>query len=330
MSLEILSESPETESITERKVEEPIRVLYIGGQGRSGSTLLGRLLGDVPGFINVGELRMLWVALSENRLCGCGSPIRECSFWSAVIARASDSADGLDPEAILKIKRQMERIRSVPRLLSPFKSREQKRMLARYRQVLSRLYAAIQDVSGAGVIVDGSKTPMYAYYLQGTAGLDLRMLHLVRDSRAVAYSWQRTKLDPTIHWKETHFQPVPPVRVALEWAAKNILMELLTPRRIPSKFLRYEEAVKNPAATVAELTEFVSEAMPAHALDFLSAQTISLSTHHTVTGNPDRFNNTIEIRPDAEWQLKMDPRQRAIVTMLTYPLLAKYGYSKGS
>ena len=35
---------------------EQVTVLYIGGHGRSGSTILAQTLGQIPGFVNVGEL----------------------------------------------------------------------------------------------------------------------------------------------------------------------------------------------------------------------------------------------------------------------------------
>ena len=34
------------------------KVLFIGGYGRSGSTLLDRLLGQIDGFVSVGEVRL--------------------------------------------------------------------------------------------------------------------------------------------------------------------------------------------------------------------------------------------------------------------------------
>ena len=37
-----------------------VPVLYIGGWGRSGSTLLAHVLAEVPGFVSVGELRYVW------------------------------------------------------------------------------------------------------------------------------------------------------------------------------------------------------------------------------------------------------------------------------
>ena len=34
---------------------EQVTVLYIGGHGRSGSTILAQTLGQIPGFVNVGS-----------------------------------------------------------------------------------------------------------------------------------------------------------------------------------------------------------------------------------------------------------------------------------
>ena len=62
-----------------------VKVLYIGGLGRSGSTLLDRMLGQLPGFFSAGEIRDLWQrGLRENALCGCGAPFKECEVWTRV------------------------------------------------------------------------------------------------------------------------------------------------------------------------------------------------------------------------------------------------------
>jgi hypothetical protein len=50
-----------------------LTVLYIGGYGRSGSTVLDRVLGALPDAVSVGEIRSIWGAvLREDRLCACG------------------------------------------------------------------------------------------------------------------------------------------------------------------------------------------------------------------------------------------------------------------
>ncbi|HEY4605248.1 MAG TPA: hypothetical protein VIH08_13030, partial [Blastococcus sp.] len=40
-------------------VQRPLRVLYLAGIGRSGSTLLERILGEVPGICSLGEVVFL-------------------------------------------------------------------------------------------------------------------------------------------------------------------------------------------------------------------------------------------------------------------------------
>ena len=49
------------------------RVLYLGGLGRSGSTPLERLLGELPDVCSVGEVVHMWQrGVVDGELCGCG------------------------------------------------------------------------------------------------------------------------------------------------------------------------------------------------------------------------------------------------------------------
>ena len=65
------------------------KVLYIAGWGRSGSTILDNVLGQVDGFFSAGELMFLWRrGLIEGRLCGCGRPLRDCDVWMHILDRA--------------------------------------------------------------------------------------------------------------------------------------------------------------------------------------------------------------------------------------------------
>ena len=56
---------------------------------------------------------------------------------------------------------------------------------------LTAVYRGIQDVTSAELIVDTSKPPSFGYVLQHLEGIDLRIVHVVRDPRGVAYSWGR-------------------------------------------------------------------------------------------------------------------------------------------
>src|SRR6266705_3371373 len=112
----MMSEMPDATS--EKEIPQPgLRVLYIGGWGRSGSTLLDRMLGQVPGFFALGEVREIWQSgLRENRLCGCGASFRECPFWTRVGAEAFGGWDRLPLAEVLKLWRAYDRPWALPRL----------------------------------------------------------------------------------------------------------------------------------------------------------------------------------------------------------------------
>jgi hypothetical protein len=63
-----------------------IRVVYITGFGRSGSTVLNITLGQHADVIATGELgnlsRRVW---HSDEYCSCGARVRSCPFWSAVV-----------------------------------------------------------------------------------------------------------------------------------------------------------------------------------------------------------------------------------------------------
>ena len=81
-------------------------VLFVGGLGRSGSTVLDMLLAQEPGMVPVGEVRHLWErGLRDNDLCGCGAPFHDCPFWRAVGERAFGGWHRLDPDYALATAR---------------------------------------------------------------------------------------------------------------------------------------------------------------------------------------------------------------------------------
>ena len=81
-------------------------VLYVGGLGRSGSTLLDRMLGRLDDVWSVGELVHLWErGLKENNRCGCGRCFADCPFWRRVGEVAFGGWDTLDADEVLALRR---------------------------------------------------------------------------------------------------------------------------------------------------------------------------------------------------------------------------------
>ena len=313
------------------KSEKSVKVLYIGGYGRSGSTLLVRLLGQLPGFNAVGEMWWIWEkCFAENELCGCGKPFRECDFWGAVVQEAFGGFDGIDVAEVNAIRQLLQSPAYLPVLAFPhFQTETQRRNIAAYRTVVRKLYLAIQKVSGCRVIIDSSKGPRYAMLLNEISELDLRIVHLARDSRAAVYSWQKRVVKPEVYWKTDYMDRPNPFRAAMNWNIANLLTQSLEKSRARYRFVRYEDFIESPQAWLSQIAQFAGgDEHKSYALE--RDGSVNLAVNHTAVGNPNRFQQgAVELHRDDEWRYKMPKAQKQLVTLLTLPLLQAYGYLNG-
>ena len=305
-----------------------IPVAYIGGAGRSGSTLLERILGQIEGLCAVGEVVHLWErGVVANQLCGCGVPFRECDFWRDVGLHAFGGWDKVDVGRILHLDRAVNRHRFIPFMVGPFPSRSFRRGVRTYGEILSRLYHGIQQASGCRMVVDSSKEAPYAFLLGRTEGIDLRLLHLVRDSRGVAHSWTRRIPRPEVIESREFMPTYRPSRAAAQWLIDNMLFDLLAGKGVPRHLLRYETLVTRPRPEIAQVLTFLGGRIRQGALSFIGSSDVVLAPTHSVSGNPMRFSHgRLSLNPDEEWRRGMGARDRAVVSTLTWPLLHRYGY----
>jgi len=308
---------------------EPTKVLYIGGSGRSGSTLLERLMGQLDGFTTVGELKQIWErGFTQNQLCGCQRPFQECPFWNEVITQALGDPAGIDVDKLKEQSMSIDRIRFIPSMLLSSWQPAYAAQMDAYTHQLSRLYLAIAGEAGASVVVDASKDPSTAYLLGRTPGIRLYVVHLVRDSRAVAHSWLRRKRRPEIIDGQVYMRQHPPTRSAGEWLYRSVLFDAA-----PSVGgfehqirIRYEDLIANPSHSLDQIVQFVAE--PQRDYPFLQGNTADFSViNHTVSGNPMRFQQgPMQLKLDNEWETDLKFSHKSAVTAMTWPLMLKYRY----
>ncbi len=304
----------------------PVKVLYVAGLGRSGSTILANTLGQVEGFFSGGELNFIWKhALIENRLCGCGRPARECPFWGPVFDEEFGGRnEGLARE-MMRLQYSGARTRHIPLMLTEGGREKIRARLGKFLDNTGRLYKSIRSVSGSRVVVDTSKEPAYGYALGMVPGIDLRVLHLVRDPRAAAYSWAKKKRQPDSADREFMHQKTP-AQSAVLWDAWNAAIEALW-RESPEKYLRlrYEDFIADPRASFEAMLKLLGE--EGAELPLVGEREVKLGISHTVSGNPNRFDTgAVELKQDQAWTEKMSPRDQKLVTALTVPLLKRYHY----
>jgi len=304
-----------------------VPVLYVGGLGRSGSTLLERAIAQVDGVACVGEVVHLWErGLRDNELCGCGTPFLHCDFWSRVGASAFGGWDTLDVDEILALKASVDRTRFAHRLLSDEITGDFGSRVRRYGDVLTRLYSAVLEVSGASIVVDASKHASTALVLRATPAIDLRVLHVVRDSPAVAYSWTK-KIPRPEAGPDEYMATWSPTQTAMHWTSENALLDRLTRAGTPTQLVRYEDFAADPRATLSELLAFLGRADDTSALSFVDGHSMHLDPSHTVAGNPMRFTSgRVDVVPDTAWAAKFPKSQQRLVAGLTGPIRRRYGY----
>ena len=305
---------------------ERTRVLYVAGTGRSGSTLLAAVLGQLEGFFNAGEIRYVWDrGLIQNRLCGCGNRFHECATWQSILEEAFGS-EGVDAATMSRLQAELTRVRHL-RGLAAAGARSGRPEVDRYLADLASLYAAIAKLTGSRVIVDSSKLPSYGRLLSRLPSVDLFVIHLVRDPRAAAGSWAGLKAQPD-RGVPGYMETMSPARSALLWTFWNS-----TARRLmavpPERYvrLRYEDFVAEPQAAIARIVSKLGIDPTSVTSPFQDSSTVVLTPNHTVAGNPDRLKSgAVKIQSAAAARKGLKGRDRAIVTLMAMPLLASYRY----
>src|SRR5262249_54448747 len=137
------------------------KVLYIAGAGRSASTLVGQILGQIDAFCYVGEVIYAWRTFHLRR-CGCRDELERCRFWAAVRCRAGGTGQPLAAPELFGFAR-LARWRHLPSTLA-----RRPKLPEAFRAPWSlgeRLYRTMADVAEARVVVDSSKNPVYGRML---------------------------------------------------------------------------------------------------------------------------------------------------------------------
>ncbi|HKJ00797.1 MAG TPA: hypothetical protein VJ997_00040 [Longimicrobiales bacterium] len=301
-----------------------VRVLLIVGANRSGTTLVGRLAGVLPGTFFGGELAQVWSrGLVGNELCGCGEPFHRCPVWADVRRGLRDRVPTLDPPRIVDVQSRVDRLRNVPRLALGVHPGDPGGYEA-WMEGVRALYLTLADVTGADVLVDSSKRLSYALMVAGVPDVDLTVLLVTRDPRAVAFSKTRRRRRPEIVDKEVHMGTRPPWRSALNWTAVHALYGAVGHRFGRRATLRYEDVVTDPEASLGRLGDLVGATRIPTLQD---PREIELGPSHSVSGNPMRLRTgKTPLVLDDEWTGAMPTRDRIVVTALTGPLLPWFGY----
>ncbi len=320
------------------------RLVYILAASHSGSTLLAMLLNAHPEICTAGELKMTNLGDIRRYRCSCGALIRECGFWEKVCAGMARRGFAFDLERpgtnfnavgsgyARRLLRPLHRgpiletVRDAALMLSGTWRRSLPEILARN----AALAETVCEIRGAKMIVDSSKVGVRLKYLLRSPNLDVRVIRLVRDGRAVAMTY----LDPARFADardpekrgggsggDRRDERLSLRHAAVEWRRSNEEAEHILALLDRSCWtqVRYEDLCRAPAETLGRLFTFLGVDPALADPDFRKAE-------HHVLGNGMRLDTTSEIVLDERWNSTLTATDLNEFDRIAGRINRKYGY----
>lgn len=294
------------------------KVIYIAGYGRSGSTILDITLGQHEDVFGAGEMaticRHVW---PNDEFCACGQRATSCDFWAPILKDWESEIGSMAAHAMFQRKFEPG--------FSPLR-RKGNSKFDQFADQNQALYDRIARRSGRSVVLDSSKLPGRGLALSEMEGIDLRVIHLVRDARAVAYSLTKPmEVDPR-KGLQKKLSRRPPFRTALRWRYVNAWANALVKKLGPERAVRvqYEKFLADPQETLARISRATDVDFSGVTDKILQGQ--ALIPEHQIAGSRIRMSKSMTLRADMKWKQKMPQRDQDIVMRVAGGQLKQYGY----
>jgi hypothetical protein len=265
-------------------------LVYIGGYGHSGSTLLECLMAASPKVVACGEVSsVLAKRYKKKRLCTCGRAAQDCSIWGRF---------------------------SLP-------SRSDGRSSWTHRSLSLALFEQVSEAYS--VMTDSSKTAWSSakapFALRRELGMNFQLVHVVRNPRGVCWSIIRKAERGSPPFSERILKCF--ISTAGWWIA-NLACEIFG-WLYPDQYtlIRYEDLARSPHAALGHLFAKLS-------LDSGSelAEITAGGNRHQLFGNRMRHRplSLSCVQEDTRWKVEMPAFYRLFVAFFSWPLRSKYKY----
>lgn len=271
-----------------------VKLLYILGSGHCGSTVFNQLLNNHPDLVGLSEIFIIrryhekrWDKLFKNQ-----------PYWQDVNAEFLKRTS----KSLLETKFPEARWRDVI---------NDNRNLVREFQKYWQLYDCVRDLTEKVSVVDSSKNLTHLYFLKKAMRPqdDLKVIHLIRDGRAVINSYIR---------RYNNFR-----LGCHRWLKTNVGSELIKTQFAQDKWLtiKYEDLTKYPEKSLEVVCQFIG-------IEYTEAMLKFQPTKLAIAGNnmPYRRANREQIKFDERWKQELKQEDLVQFNLLGGWLNRYYGY----
>jgi hypothetical protein len=287
-------------------------LIYIMGDGRSGSTVLAALLGNHPGVVALGEINKWPYFRGETKNGDEKEGLAE--FWGAVLSAYRDQHTDTPFSRLVEVQCRFEDYRQLPSVILGLTPRWAREI---YHNHTFKLVTAVNRVTGESVFVDSSKRMGRAFMLLRNPCLDVKVIHIVRDPRGAL--WSQMKRDVEQKSKK-------PLPALCHYWIKNLFCHLVawfSPRDRVLR-LRYEDVVTQTEDVIDTLEGFLGLSL--QPLRESVAANNPLVVENLLDGNRLRRQRELRLKVDDAWRSGLSRIWKSAALLLTMPFSAVYGY----
>lgn len=299
-----------------------LQVIFVASAPRSGSTLLDLALTSCPGVDSCGELYFLPDrALREDYACTCGQAFSQCGLWQRVIHESGGLPSAKELDEFLT---ERDKCYTSGLWLKGVNRKDTKKLQA-YTSSILRSFSADRDSS---YIVDSSKFLGWAAMLHRLPGVDLHLVHLIRDPRGNAFSWTQSKKLRTGTSADPSFRKYSVARSTAWWLWWNYSANRFGPRIAKTyQRVRYEDFCQTPKLTIERIFEVIGAAVDTGS--FVNASEFVPRTQHIFSGNPMRHScnsGVVTVKKDTSWVDGLSATKARAIALFARRLMRDYGY----
>lgn len=302
----------------------PAKVLFIAGEGRSGTTFLSLILSQHPGTQNIGQIRDLHQAVREGDVCSCGQKVAECPYWRPI--RTKFEAD-FGKGALDVLAQEAVSFRQAAKSANDWLSLDSRRKIASENVNFLRRLGTLYELSAAQadgrMLIDSSKSVDLAFALSLIPEIDLWILNLVRDPRAVAVSWGKKMKNPDKLRRRTAV-----------WNSRQVSCAVLQ-QHAPDRFklLRYEDLTDAPRDCIGEIQDWARLDRDLSSFTSLSDTAVSWDRAHLFRPANEtvlkEHRTEMTVKSAESWRAASNAKLHAMAEESCFPLAESLGYIRG-
>lgn len=264
-----------------------IKIIYLLGAGRSGTTLMGTILNDHPKILTIGEMHQFLNHLIDKEECSCGKKLSNCEFWKSIINDIN--FNGVDIKSIQKESNSKESHKNI--LFLMFKSKPD----LVYLKFQEHIFNVIYKQQEGQFLLDSSKYIARYLLLKKSSKLDIKAIYIVRDIRGVINSFGKQVQTPK-----------GPISTIIYYMLINFIAQIICAFDKKIIKVKYEDFVN---LTSKELNRIYSHVFENEEKVELIPETFKMP--HIIGGNRMKKNQEITIESDEKWK-SLIPRSKQI------------------